>query len=182
MVSKVKLIDNILPKEINNNILGQLFNSRNWGIAYDKPDFIERMILDNQPNEGFNILSYDNVKNIKLNTPLNIYADTILYKVKEILEIDFLEPSRYYWNYYDNSATTHFHTDESKDYITILYNLHNNDGGTEIKINNKTKFYKSIESQALIFPSHFHHRGIVPKENKHRLNLNIIARIKKSYK
>ncbi len=60
---------------------------------------------------------------------------------------------------------------------SILYNLHNNDGGTEFKINDKLKFFKSNESEAILFPSKIEHRGIAPKVNPNRFCLNITLEI-----
>ena len=50
-------------------------------------------------------------------------------------------------------------------------------GGTIFEINNQEKFEKSIESEAIIFPSKIRHMGVAPKENFHRFNLNIITQI-----
>ena len=53
------------------------------------------------------------------------------------------------FNYYDSSAETAEHQDESNDFVSAVYSLHTNDGGTELK----GKFYPSIEGQAVMFDS-----------------------------
>jgi hypothetical protein len=85
---------------------------------------------------------------------------------------------RVYWNWYAPGALMEFHQDGNKDnYYSIIYNIHNNDGGTEFNINNKIKFFKSVESEALLFPSILYHRGMAPKESLNRFALNIIVQI-----
>ncbi len=71
-----------------------------------------------------------------------------------------------------------FHDDEKKDnYYSIVYNLHNNDGGTEFKINDKIEFYPSVVSQAIVFPSKLIHRGIAPNKFYNRFSLNMVVEI-----
>ncbi len=71
-----------------------------------------------------------------------------------------------------------FHRDADGDNeYSTLYNIHDNDGGTEIKINNEVKFYKSIESKALMYPSIIYHRGVAPKKDFNRFSLNILGAI-----
>ena len=71
-----------------------------------------------------------------------------------------------------------FHMDNHEDNrFSIIYNLHDSDGGTEFKINDKVDFHKSIESQAILFPSKLYHRGVAPKTNPNRFSLNIMLEI-----
>ena len=82
---------------------------------------------------------------------------------------------RVYWNYYDSSAEANFHKDEfEKGFVSVVYNLHTNDGGTEIE----EEFYPSVGGQAIIFPSNVNHRGRPSKSTKHRFNLNMIVKLK----
>ena len=171
----IKTMDQVLPKEINNDIIKLLLKQRNWGFAFDNggvDKFIKDVIIENTPNRGFNIITYDDVLNIKLNSALNIYADIVFCRVKEFLKIKFKRPSRYFWNYYDSSSIAFEHTDsKDKNNVSILYNLHDNDGGTEID----GKFYKSKAGQAIVFSSNLLHKGVMSKNKDHRLNLNMIG-------
>ena len=58
------------------------------------------------------------------------------------------------------------------DFVSAVYSLHTNDGGTEVK----GKFYPSIEGQAVMFDSDVFHRGIPPKKDRHRFNLALVIR------
>jgi len=101
---------------------------------------------------------------------LNNYADIVYFTLKEKYKWGALEKVN--WNYYDSSAKTSEHQDESKDFVSAVYSLHTCDGGTEVK----GKFYPSIEGQAIIFDSDIFHRGIPPKEDNHRFNLALVIR------
>ena len=60
--------------------------------------------------------------------------------------------NRVYWNWYHPGSVMKFHLDVEEDNkFSIIYNLHDNDGGTEIKINDKILFYKSKESEFYFF-------------------------------
>ena len=177
MVTK---INNIIPFQTNRDIIQMLINEARWKIASDvgrfegeKPNSNANKMLDeNINNAGFSYLTFDRKFNHRINTTLNLYGDIIFYTIKNKLKtIQTLY--RIYWNYYDTSAKTTLHKDEFEDgYYSIIYNLHTNDGGTEID----NKFYPSIEGQALIFPSNILHKGIASTESKHRFNLNMIVR------
>jgi hypothetical protein len=105
---------------------------------------------------------------------MNVIFDLI--NKKSILK--FTEITRVYWNWYNSNSQTCFHPDSFEDnQYSIIYNLHNSDGGTEFKIEDKTIFYPSIESEALIFPSKIYHRGIAAKKNINRFALNILTQI-----
>ena len=78
---------------------------------------------------------------------LNKYADIVYFTLKKRFKLGDLEKVN--WNYYDSSAETAEHQDESNDFVSAVYSLHTNDGGTEVK----GKFYPSIEGQAVMFDS-----------------------------
>jgi len=177
----IEIIDNILPVEINKKIIFQLFNHDNWRLPHDtdginKDEFINEMLYKNKKNAGMSLTSYEKNDGINLNSPLNLYAETIFYIIKERSKYKFKDILRFYWNYYDTSSSGNYHVDKRKNnIISIVYNLHSNDGGTEFKDLNK--FYKSNEGQAIIFPSNIMHKGVAPKKFNHRFNLNIVATI-----
>ncbi len=67
-----------------------------------------------------------------------------------------------------------FHCDyifESPSKTAILY-LQTTNGGTEIKINNETKFIKDEANKMLIFDSDVKHRGVVSKDSDFRYLIN----------
>ena len=71
-----------------------------------------------------------------------------------------------------------FHEDDLQDNkFSIIYNLHDNDGGTEFRLNDEIKFIQSEESKAIVFPSKIEHRGIAPKNNINRFALNMVVEI-----
>ena len=112
------------------------------------------------------------------NDILNTYAQIIFDMVERKTFMKFKKINRVYWNWYHPGSVMKFHLDVEEDNkFSIIYNLHDNDGGTEIKINDKITFYKSKESEALLFPSKLYHKGIAPKENLNRFSLNIILEI-----
>jgi len=177
MVTK---INNILPFQTNKDIIEILINEARWKIASDwgrlnekeKSFNVNKMLDENISNAGFSFVTFDKKYNLYVNTTLNLYGDIIFYTIKNKLKtIQTLH--RIYWNYYDTSSKAALHKDELEDgYYSIIYNLHTNDGGTEIN----NKFYPSIEGQALIFPSNVWHKGIASTEFKHRFNLNMIVK------
>jgi hypothetical protein len=173
----INIIKNILPLQINKYIINKLCNQPNWCFPHDnenksREDFFNNLLEDNISNAGFSLVTYDNVSNINVQTDLNLYAEIIFYYIKEKLKFNIHTISRIYWNYYDNSSISNYHIDRPENnFKSIIYNLHTNDGGTYIE----NKFFKSNESEALIFNSNIKHKGVAPIKNKHRFNLNIIC-------
>ena len=136
---------------------------------------LKHNLKNNNRNSGFVLLTYNVTNNINLNTPLNIYAETIFHLIKEKSKYDITDPLRFYWNYYDSSSMGKLHQDMTTNgHYSIIYNLHTNDGGTEFFDGKKT-FIKSKAGQAIIFPSEINHRGVAPKKLNHRFNLNIVT-------
>jgi|TARA_E500000318_G_scaffold56066_1_gene52133 hypothetical protein len=177
MITKV---NNILPFQTNRDIIQMLINEARWKIASDVGRFngeklnsdIDKMLDDDVSNAGFSCVTFDRKYNHKVNTALNLYGDIIFYTIKNKLKtIETLY--RIYWNYYDTSSKASLHKDELEEgYYSVIYNLHTNDGGTEID----NKFYPSVEGQALVFPSNVLHKGIASTKSKHRFNLNMIVK------
>ena len=166
----IKTLDNILPHGTNRGILNELIQWRSWTIANETAESPLSLVDDNRPNTGFSIISFHRKYNVKMNVLLNNYADIVYFTLKEKYNWGALEKVN--WNYYDNSATTQEHKDESNEFISAVYSLHTNDGGTEVK----GKFYPSIEGQAIIFDSDVLHRGVPPKNDRHRFNLSIVVK------
>lgn len=169
-------INTDIPSQTNKRIIQELFKTCLWRPASD--DAIDISI--NKPDSGFLMVTYfnDNIEH----TPheiLNVYANMILDIVQKKSLMRFKGIRRCYWNWYNPSSKGMFyHKDELKDNkYSIIYNLHTNDGGTKFKINDEERFEKSVESEALIFPSKIDHMGVAPTKDLHRFNLNIIVEI-----
>lgn len=169
-------INTNIPNQTNKKIIQTLFSTSFWGFAIDN----KYTHSVNKADQGLAIVSYQS-ENIP-HTPhdiLNTYGGVIFDIVQKNSLIKFKKIDRFYWNWYNSkSSGTSYHIDDPADNkYSIIYNLHTNDGGTEFKINDNIKFEKSIESEAIVFPSKIEHRGVAPKESLNRFNLNIIAYI-----
>jgi len=167
---KIKLLNNILTKEINNKIINELVN-HHWFIAWDNVMNRGEKIFSNK-NSGFSIVTMIEGKE-QMNTVLNVYGEIIfnliIKKLKTKATLD-----RIFWNMYLKDSETEIHTDRPySNCFSVVYNLHTTDGG--IEINNK--FYPDLEGQAKIFNSNILHKGFGPKQDNVRFNLNLIFRI-----
>jgi hypothetical protein len=169
----VEVISGILPKKSNLDIINILTKTKGWNLAEDDSDK-ENFLYDklcNNTNMGFILKTVDN-KKLLIDSPLNVYAkiiaDTIVDKLnlKSVISINWVA-----FNMYFKNSTTENHTDNTNEnFFSALYSLHDTDGG--ININNI--FYKDNESEAKIFNSNILHRGIPPKINNVRFNLNLM--------
>ena len=166
----IKTLERILPHGVNRTILNELIKWKSWTIANETAEDPISLVDNNRPNTGFSIISFHRKYNVNMNAMLNNYADIVYFTLKEKFKLGELEKVN--WNYYDTSAETTEHQDESNEFISAVYSLHTNDGGTEIKSN----FYPSIESQAILFDSDVFHRGIPPKKDRHRFNLSLVIK------
>ena len=92
-----------------------------------------------------------------------------------VLKLDKKYLDRLYWNLYSPNAVCQWHIDMGSvgEYASVVYNLHTNDGGTEFESGK----IPSKEGQAIIFSSDLKHRGLAPKNNKWRLNVNLVVKI-----
>jgi len=178
----IEKFPNILPNQINEKIISFLIDSPHWRITRDegtRQQLQNNLLNTNNSDFGFNIQTFDEIHNLYLDSPLNLYAEMIYFIIKDKSKYKFLKPVRFFWNYYNKSSTSNFHSDmPHKNYISFVYNLHNNSGGTEI-INTKgeSEFFISNQSEAVVFPSYFSHRGHCSKNTTGRFNLNCIVEI-----
>jgi hypothetical protein len=169
-MGKLKILNNILPKEINNKIINELAN-HHWFIAWDNAMNRKEKIFSKK-NNGFSIITMSEGRE-QMNSILNVYGEIIFnliikkLKVKGVLD-------RIFWNMYLKESETELHTDRPySNYFSVVYNLHTTDGGTEID----NKFYPDLEGQAKIFNSNTLHRGLGPKQDNVRFNLNLVFKI-----
>jgi DNA gyrase/topoisomerase IV subunit B len=177
----IETIDNILPAEINKKIIYFLLNEK-WNFATDnfnrdsvnKENINKNKFFNAEIDMGLTIISYHKERNITLQSPLTLYAEIIYSLVKQKTKYKFIEPLRFYWNWYHPNSNTFYHKDEeNRNLISFVYNLHTNDGGTIFK--NNDLFIPSKDGQVLLFPSDLEHRGIAPKKSACRFNLNCVA-------
>jgi len=173
-IDMITKIDTGIPINTNNRILDNLYAAKNWYFGFDENNFMNK----DQKDAGFLIVTYKENQDYYNNDILNTYAQFIFDVVNNKSLIKFKKITRIYWNWYHPGSVMQFHMDNKEDNaFSIIYNLHNNDGGTEFKINNKIDFYKSIASEAIVFPSKLYHRGIAPKLKPNRFCLNIMLEI-----
>jgi hypothetical protein len=177
MITKVKTN---IPTSINKKILNYLHkNARTWQFAYDDVSLLKI----NKADHGLACVSFsDGVNGNRqdgFDEILNVYGGIILDMVQEQSIIKFKSVKRIYWNWYNQkSIGCQYHQDGLADNkYSIIYNLHTNDGGTSFKIEDNITFEKSIESEAIIFPSKIWHKGNAPIEDLNRFSLNIITEI-----
>ena len=175
----IKVIDTDLPPRFNQKIIDLLFKTRMWGIATDKKPTDQHIYDISKPDTGFTLPSYEKESKNFGQSNLNIYAEIICDVLFEkIKDVKFKDIERFYWNWYNINSVTEFHQDRvEKNKLSIVYNIHSNDGGTEIKTEDKINFYPSVSSQAILFPSFLWHRGVSSKKNPQRFSLNIIMEI-----
>ena len=116
----------------------------------------------------------DEKENIYIESPLNYYAEIVYSIIKQQTKYKFLKPIRFYWNYYNNSSFTLPHKDRSENfYVSFVYNLNTNNGGTNIN----GEFYKSNSGEAIVFPSNAMHNGVTQTDTKGRFNLNCVIEL-----
>jgi hypothetical protein len=166
---EVILLNDILPVSTNITIIKELCN-HHWFISHDKTNDRFEKIFSNK-NNGFSIVTVERNEE-KIQTVLNTYGkiicDIIVEKLKMNLKID-----RLFWNMYLKNAESEIHIDTlDPECISIVYNLHTTDGGTEIN----GKFYEDKIGQAKIFNSNIPHRGVAIRKDNVRFNLNIILK------
>ena len=167
-------INTEISKNTNKRIIETLYQIETWRFGVDNT--LSKNV--NKIDSGFMLVTYDVNYNYYGNDILNTYAQVIYDMVEEKTFMKFKKIDRVFWNWYHPGSIMEFHQDIKHDNkFSIIYNLHDNDGGTEIKVNDTNNFYKSIESEALLFPSKLYHRGIAPKENQNRFSLNIMLEI-----
>jgi len=170
----VEQINTGITKNTNNRIIQYLFQAHNWHYGSDN---IPSEIGLNKRDAGFILTTHDKNCNYSHNI-LNVYGEIIFDMVEKNTPMKFRKIDRICFNWYNTNSIMEFHQDmDANNKFSIIYNLHDNDGGTEFKINNELKFYQSKGSEALLFPSKIDHRGIAPKENFNRFCMNIILEI-----
>ena len=185
--NEIEIFDLPVPKEINTEIINYLGSQGRWSFVVDgnrtfSPQFREIITPGQRTDQGMALISYsrnNSVAGTVIDPYLNQFGDWIYFFCKERSKLKMQHIERMYWNLYSPGASCLWHVDKDSGgvighYGSIVYNLHSNDGGTELEENEKIL---SKEGQALIFPSHLRHRGFAPTKTKWRLSLNIVTKI-----
>jgi hypothetical protein len=170
----VKIINTNLPKEFNEKIIIELSGSHLWRIATDEEKGAIDIVKKDTSDSGFSFTTYRENEISNTGGFWNSLAEIIFHMVNSKLKMTNPKIIRTMYNFYTPSAKCNLHTDmESEKAFSILYNFHDNDGGTFFEKENK--IYLSKESQALVFKSNLQHKGIAPKKYAGRLNLNLVC-------
>jgi len=169
-MEQVTLLNNVLSPKTNERIITHLSN-HHWYIAQDTYGEFERLKhIRSKNNPNFSLFTKDFDKE-PINSPLNLYAEIIFDTVTTKLNLTSTYPQRILWNMYLPNSKGVPHPDYPDDnYYSIVYSLHQNDGGLMVE----NKFFPDISGQAKIFKSNLIHRGIGPKKERVRFNLNIV--------
>jgi len=167
----VKIIKDILPTKTNLSILKLLSENKNWGFSVDGDQASNLDLLMNGKCMGFFTQTLLNNKPL-YDTPLNFFGKIITDIVTDKLGIkEEIDIHRFYWNMYLPGNHTEIHDDgHEENLLTIIYNIHTTDGGTEIDGN----FYKDERGEAKVFKSRTPHKGVAPINDNIRFNLNIV--------
>jgi hypothetical protein len=170
------LVDNLLTVNDNLNILNYLVNNQTFYIQEESDGLRFSNAFDsNFSHGGFcsESLRKGDIFNPN-NNILNLYTFIICNKLMDVLKFKYKSISRVLWNYYLVGQEGKRHMDDKRNnFISIVYNPHTTDGGTEIL----NKVYTDKMGQAKIFKSNWQHRGIAIKKDKSRASLNILLEI-----
>jgi hypothetical protein len=170
----IKKIKTDILTNTNKRILESLCSLKGWYFGFDRNNL---MTVDKN-DAGFLVVTFNENGRYHNDDVLNTQAENILDIIETKSWIKFKKIIRIYWNWYHPGSVMQFHMDHVEDNkFSIIYNLHDTDGGTEFKINDEIIFHKSVESEAILFPSKLYHRGVAPKINLNRFSLNIVLEI-----
>lgn len=173
----IEVLDIPFPKESNKHILTYLTGHTSWNFATDlgQDHLIRDNITKKNGNDyGFYKRTFDKDSQHDKDDFLNTMAQTIKNMIDEKSSFSIGPIQRIYWNMYVNSSSMVYHRDKEvgDNCISIVYNLHNNDGGTDFK---DYKTITSKESQAIVFKSELLHKGVASKIIPFRFSLNMVC-------
>ena len=166
--------DNLFDPFFNKHIVDGLKYLSGWRLASISENDVS--LIGPYSDTGFLLQTYTKNSPDGYNPKLNAYAELVLAKVLDQSKYIFhdMSPYRYFWNYYNTASTGILHRDILPDiegnFMSILYNLNDNDGGTEVD----NIVYTSQQSRAIMFNSRTLHRGIGPTQSKQRFSLNVV--------
>tara|TARA_B100000424_G_scaffold250241_1_gene224773 strand:- start:61 stop:597 length:537 start_codon:yes stop_codon:yes gene_type:complete len=174
----IEIINTSIPHRTNKRVIEHLTLNTKWMFACDKNE--QNLIVDNITkadgnDSGFIFKTFAKEHGYTADGFLNMFALFVKDICTEQSKRKIGEIIRIYWNMYVPSSKMKYHYDmpEESNCLSIIYNLHNNDGGTNFKNN---KIVKSKEGQAVVFDSHNLHKGISSKNIPVRYALNIVCK------
>jgi hypothetical protein len=173
-IKKPIIVDNVLHINDNMNILEYIFTNGKFTIGINNPRpkaRLKKALYDEVQHAGFSIISKSEKDIINpFDDPLNLYAFVIANQISKNLNFKYKQMERVNYNYYCREQCATSHTDcEHDNRISILYNFHSTDGGTEIL----GEQYQDIAGQAKVFKSSWLHNSWPTVKDKGRVNLNI---------
>ena len=181
-MTNFEIINLPIPKRVNNNVLNYL-GTKKWSFVNDRDEdeknLISTIVRDNSKKDaGQAIITYNKLHpnpEVDQDNILNFFGDLIFSLIQENTKLKVKEVSRVYWNLYSKSSACLYHQDDKSvdKYMSAVYNLHTNDGGTMIE----DKFIPAVESQAILFKSEIMHKDMPPKSDNLRLSLNIVMEL-----
>ena len=164
---------------MNQNIINYL-GQQQWSFVNDSDKKYQHNFSDIVANPslkdaGQAIITYMKYGDYKADKTLNFFGDLVFSLIQERSKFKIKDVSRLYWNLYTPQSECQLHSDDQNvgKFISAIYNLHTNDGGTLIE----NEFASSQESQAVLFRSEKIHKGITSKTSNFRLNLNIVMEL-----
>ena len=175
-----EILDLPVPHRMNEKIINYL-GEQSWNYVSDTADEKYKELFYNivsnplLKDAGQAIISYRKYGDFVNNNTLNFFGDFIFSLIQERSNFKIKDVSRFYWNLYTPQSVCQEHFDQQDigRYISAVYNLHTNDGGTQVQ----NQFVPSKEGQAVIFRSEKIHKGISSKTSNFRLSLNIVMEI-----
>ena len=175
-----EILDLPVPHRMNEKIINYL-GEQLWSYVSDTPNekykepFYNIVSNPLLKDAGQAILSYRKYGDYRKDDTLNFFGDYISCLIQERSNFKIKDVSRFYWNLYTPQSVCQEHMDQPDigRYISAVYNLHTNDGGTQVE----NQFVTSKESQAILFRSEKIHKGISSKTSNFRLSLNIVMEI-----
>jgi len=171
MITDIKIIKDIFPKNINLQICEYLANQCSWSLAYENDPPYE--LIKNNKHLGFSFCTFNDFKFIQ-DSFLHQHAYIVFCHILEKLNLKGTL-MRSMWNMYLTNQSSSLHKDKNEDnYISALYSLHETDGGIEIG----NQFFKDQIGELKVFKSNILHKGIGPKQSIARFNLNLVIELK----
>ena len=168
-----------VPNVMNKKIINYL-GEQPWSYGSDNDTKYKNSFYDIVSNplikdSGQTIVSYLKHGQYRNDLTLNFFGEYIFSLIQERSKFKIKDLGRLYWNLYTPSSESKSHFDDGNvgKFISAVYNLHTNDGGTQIE----NEFIPFKEGQVIIFKSEKIHKAIAPKTNNLRLSLNIIMEL-----
>ena len=188
MLDKIERIKIDIPEQELMDLINYLGHFVSWNFVFDleredAPHFFD-IINDNESvtDAGLGVMTFTSYQTdgVRPDYKLNLFGEKIFEYCKEKSNnFKSKRVSRIYWNLYSRSSVCKFHVDNPtpNKYVSILYNIHENDGGTAFTFEDKNIIIKAEKSEAVIFPSNVLHKGVGPTKNKWRFSLNIVVEL-----